>query len=132
MRCLVPLPALLLAGCAALGPVECPGGERPAVTETLYFGSARIGGAVTGEEWTAFLRDVVTPRFPEGFTTWRASGQWRGASNAIMSEKSFVLVIVHAPGAEGSDNIAAIASQYKSRFGQEAVLRVGSSGCFSL
>ena len=132
MRSLFAAPALLLAACTALGPMDCSDGERPAVTETLYFGTARAaGGAVSDEDWAAFLRDVVTPRFPEGFTAWPGSGQWRGASGAIVTEKSFVVSIVHSPGDDSPRKVAEIVSQYKARFGQEAVLRVASGACFS-
>ncbi|HEX4782295.1 MAG TPA: DUF3574 domain-containing protein [Usitatibacter sp.] len=132
MRGLALLLALLLAACEAPGPLRCPDGGRAAVTETLFFGTDRPGGAVSDAQWAAFLGEVVAPRFPQGFTTWPASGQWRGASGEVVRERSFVLSIVHAPGEESARDVAAIASQYKSRFGQEAVLRVASSGCSSL
>ena len=131
MRLALAASTMLLAACTAIEPAPCPEGERPGVTETLYFGTGRVGGApVSEEEWAAFLREVVTPRFPEGFTAWPASGQWRGSSGEILSEKSFVLSILHSPGEEAK--VAAIAARYKSRFRQEAVLRVASRGCFSL
>jgi len=64
MRFLVAaVPALLLAACATPQRAPCPDGERAAITETLYFGTARAaGGAVSEAEWEGFLREVVAPR----------------------------------------------------------------------
>jgi Protein of unknown function (DUF3574) len=87
---------------------------------------------VTAAEWADFLGTSVRPRFPQGLTVWQASGQWKGAGGAPVQERSFVLNIVHA-GDEASDAaVRAIIAEYKSRFAQEAVLRVGSRSCVSL
>src|SRR5437016_3726037 len=44
----------------------------------LYFGrSIPGGGEVSAAEWQRFLADVVTPRFPNGFTIVDAAGQYR-------------------------------------------------------
>ena len=99
----------------------------------MYFGTAKPtgGGIVTPGEWAEFLRTAVTPRFPQGLTVWPASGQWKTAAGAIAREDSFVLSLVH-PGDEHSDRaVRAIAAEYKSRFQQEAVLRVKSAVCAS-
>ena len=44
---------------------------------TLYFGLAHPLGKVSESQWQAFLREEVTPRFPDGLTVWQADGQWR-------------------------------------------------------
>src|SRR5688500_17329335 len=44
---------------------------------TLYFGLARPSGVVSDANWQSFLRDEITPRFPDGLTVWEADGQWR-------------------------------------------------------
>lgn len=82
------------------------------------------GGEVTEEEWRAFVRDEVTPRFPDGFTMWRAEGQWRERDGDIAREPVLVLEIVHGPGIRDEDAIMAIAEAWRERFRQEAVLRV--------
>jgi hypothetical protein len=41
---------------------------------TLYFGLARPAGTISRKEWKAFVAEEVTPRFPQGFTTWEAQG----------------------------------------------------------
>lgn len=122
--------ACLLAACATTP--ACAPGQQPAVAELLYFGTARPGGVVGADDWSAFLREVVTPRFPDGLTTWPAAGQWRGADGTVTRELSHVLNLVH-PGDERSEQgLRAIVAEYKLRFQQEAVLRVKSAACMSL
>ncbi|MGC4097257.1 MAG: DUF3574 domain-containing protein [Nitrospira sp.] len=50
----------------------CKGDERLAVQELLYFGTDTPSGQITPEAWTQFLREMVTPRFPEGLSTWHS------------------------------------------------------------
>jgi hypothetical protein len=90
------------------------------------------GGVVSQEEWSDFLRTVVTPRFPAGLTAWPASGQWRGADGQVVREDSYVLNLIHPGEASTEEGIRAIIAQYKTRFAQEAVLRVRSNVCTSL
>lgn len=101
------------------------------VQESLYFGTAKPSGVVTPEEWAEFLRSTVTPRFPRGLTAWQASGQWRGADGAVIREASHVLNLVHANDATSEKAVLEIVATYKSRFHQEAVLRVKSHACTS-
>jgi hypothetical protein len=131
-RCLALLAAALLAGCGAVD-VPCGPGQQPVAADLLYFGSSRPDGPpVTQEQWDAFLADVVTPRYPSGFTAWPATGQWQGAGGAITREASWVLSIVHPDEPQPEEGIRAIATQYKARFRQEAVLRVKQAACMSL
>jgi hypothetical protein len=122
--------ALVVAGCASL-PGECPGGAERAVSDTLYFGTARPGGIVGPAEWSDFLRDEVTPRFPNGFTAWDAAGQWKSSRGSIEREASHVVSILHPPDAPSDAAVRAIVAAYKSRFAQEAVLRVTAGACTS-
>ena len=133
LRALPPLAAaaLLACACAQVETRACAEGQRASVNDTLYFGTAKPGGAVSGDEWDRFLREVVTPRFPEGFTQWEASGQWKPADGSIVREGSHVLAIVHPASPQAEANVRAIAAEYKSRFRQEAVLRVRSEACVS-
>ena len=132
MRALALLLAVAAAGCAAPGGgAACAAGEERMVNELLYFGTARPQGVVSADEWAQFLRTSVTPRFPQGLTAWPAAGQWKGADGAIVREDSFLLSLLH-PDDEASDAaVRAIAADYKSRFQQEAVLRVKSRACVS-
>lgn len=123
--------ALTLAGCALVNQQACSSGEQLLVQESLYFGTAKPSGVVTPEEWAEFLRSTVTPRFPRGLTAWQASGQWRGADGAVIREASHVLNLVHANDATSEQAVLEIVATYKSRFHQEAVLRVKSHACTS-
>jgi hypothetical protein len=121
----------LLAACSTLEEARCGPGEERSVSELLYFGTAKPGAAVSAEEWSSFLRGAVTPRFPAGFTAWKASGQWQSPGGGITREESYVLNVVHPAGSKEDAAIKGIVSEYKARFGQEAVLRVKADACVS-
>jgi hypothetical protein len=123
---------VLQSGCALPPSLPCAANEQPAVQESLYFGTAKPVGVVSAQEWSAFLAEVVTPRFPAGFTVWPASGQWQGQDGKIVQEPSFVLRLVYPPSAESAQKVQAIIEQYRQRFQQEAVLRVRAQACMSL
>lgn len=112
------LALLLLAGaCAGIQ-------EGGWVQDTLFFGLSRPGGQVSAAEWQDFVDHSVTPLFPDGLTSWPASGQWRGEGQSVQREDSRVLLIVHAPSAQADAALDSICAQYKRRFDQESVLRV--------
>ena len=91
----------------------------------LYFGlSSNDGNGISEQEWTDFLEDVVTPKFPHGLTVLDSSGQWKKGENNIVREQGKVLVLVHKSDAESEANIKAIADSYKSTFKQDSVMRV--------
>lgn len=123
--------AIVSAACAPLRAPSCPAGQQYAVQDTLYFGTAKPNGSVSADEWKRFLEETVTPRFPQGLTTAQAAGQWRGADGAIVREATHVLQLVHLgePAQDGA--VADIAAAYKSKFEQEAVLRVRSPVCIT-
>jgi hypothetical protein len=93
--------------------------------ERLYFGTAMQGGNhVSEDDWTAFLNEVVTPRFPDGLTTWRGRGQWREGTGTIVAENTIVLEIAHPTTSAAAQAIEEIRAEYKRRFRQESVMRV--------
>jgi hypothetical protein len=110
-------------------PPSCPTELRSQVSETFYFGTAKPQGVVSAKEWSDFLAEVVTPRFPQGLTVWPAAGQWRGEDGRIVHEASFVLRLVHSGSAKEEAAVQTIASEYKKRFEQEAVLREHNQVC---
>lgn len=101
------------------------------VSDLLYFGMAKPSGFVSTGEWSDFLSSVVTPRFPQGLTTWKASGQWQSANGTITGEPSHVLNLVHPETPLAEAAVQAIVAEYKLRFQQEAVLRVKAGACVS-
>jgi len=122
---------LVVTGCACLQTHQCSQDENFSVSNLIYFGASKPDGVVTPEQWADFLKNNVTPRFPTGFTEWKASGQWKNTDGKILQEESFVLNIVHPDDKSGDESIRSIIREYKAQFGQEAVLRVRSAACAS-
>lgn len=107
---------LALAGCAT---------PATTVSDRLFFGrSIPGGGNVTEAQWNAFVAEVITPRFPRGYTLWKASGHWRGDDGVSVAEDSSVLEVVHPKDAATDAKLEEIAQAYRQRFNQEAVLGV--------
>ncbi|SHJ36823.1 Protein of unknown function [Roseomonas rosea] len=130
MRAAAALLPLLLAACTA--PPSCPAGTAPAVVAELAFGRNADGVLRVGEaDWSAFLAEEATPRFPDGLSSLDAQGQWRAPDGRIAREPAKLLWLV-LPGAtleEASRRTEPLAAAYKARFGQESVLRSLRSGC---
>lgn len=103
--------------------------DSSVVIERLYFGR-NVGDSlmVTESAWRLFLSEVVTPRFPNGLTTWRAEGQWRGSRGVIEREPSFVMELVHPIAVNVEQTVTEIIIEYKQRFHQESVLRLQLNG----
>ncbi|WP_240462021.1 DUF3574 domain-containing protein [Burkholderia sp. Nafp2/4-1b] len=123
----------LLAGCAAPpSPVSnvsdaslaCrqPDAHRMLQADLLFGRDIAGRGTVTDAQRAAFLADIVTPRFPDGFTLWDTHGQWRDrVTGRIVSEASFVVRIVADDTADTYARLAAIRQAYRERFRQESV-----------
>src|ERR1043165_1199386 len=124
---IAPLPHAPFHAIAADRPCGTIG--KPFVRSTLYFGLSRPAGSITDEEWTAFLRDEVTPRFPSGLTVWEADGQWRRPDQTIAHEKAKVLLLVHDTGAASKRAVNDLIVRYKDRFQQESVLWETANVC---
>jgi hypothetical protein len=131
-RALLAAAACILAGCAAQPANRCAPREQLSINEFIFFGTGTPDGVVTDEQWASFLAEVVTPRFPQGLTTWRASGQWRLQDGRLAQEDSHVLNLVHRADAAQEKAIQDLIGEYRIRFRQEAVLRVKSDSCSSL
>jgi hypothetical protein len=113
---------LILSSCSRTNRIS---GSEKMVVDQLFFGRNVKGiQAVSDSAWSNFLADIVTPRFPKGFTFWPATGQWRYDNGQIEQEASFVVELLHPPSIVADSNIIAITTAYKLRFHQESVLRV--------
>jgi hypothetical protein len=98
------------------------------VSDRLYCGlNIPDGGAVAPSDIDAFIAQEVEPRFPEGFTVWRARGHWKGGS-----EETLVIEILHPHTPQLDAAVRQIADAYRARFRQEAVLRVTSPAAMRL
>jgi hypothetical protein len=119
----------LCGGCAtpqisAAQEPACPlANEQPMLVTQLFFGLSIKGrGPVTRQEWAAFLKRDVTPRFPDGFTVYEAEGQWLNpASHAVVSERSKIMIIAAPDTAEVRAKIAEVSERYRTAFHQQAV-----------
>ncbi len=105
---------------------DSPG--RWMVRTELFFGLSRPdGGMVAEDEWQAFVRDELTPRFPAGLTTVDARGQWLDTSGAgVQREPSRLVVILHESDRAADERIERVRDAYKRRFNQQSVMRVDS------
>jgi hypothetical protein len=121
----------LIAGVAL---VVCAGACFPAMRgdglksghmERLYFGR-NIGDTaiVSDSAWSSFLRDVLTPAFPEGATVWDAAGQWRAPDGKLVRERSFVVELLHLVSPDVEARVQRVIDGYKTRFAQQSVLRM--------
>jgi Protein of unknown function (DUF3574) len=123
---------MLLAACASTASLSpCMPGEERSVMDTVYFGTGMPDGEVSPEDWRSFRDNIVTPRFPEGLTSFKADGQWRNNAGETVSESTYVVQVVHPDSAQIDAAVREVASLYKTRFRQEAVLRVRSASCIS-
>ena len=112
--------------------VQTCGSAAPQLRTTLYFGASRPKGSVSELEWQLFLRDEVTPRFPNGMTVWDAEGQWRGSAGQIAHERTKVLLLVHPDTEASRQAIRAVVDKYRKTFDQESVLWETSHVCAAL
>lgn len=118
--------------CTSTPTMRCSSGEQPVVLDTLYFGTAKPGGTVTADEWTAFLDEMVVPEFPEGLTSWAAAGRWGNSAGLVEREHSYILQLAHIGNQEKDRAVQGIVHRYKSDFHQEAVMRIRSRACRTL
>jgi hypothetical protein len=97
------------------------------VSDVLYLGLSMPGGEVSARQWRKFLREVVTPLFPEGLTVWDAKGQWQRSNGVIVRESSKVLQLIHPDDLEREAAVKEIIKTYKQMFNQDSVMRARSS-----
>ena len=92
----------------------------------VFCGMSYQDGEVTEEEWLRFCDEHVTVAFPDGYTTFEATGNWKGDADETTRENTRVLLIVAPPDAK--DKVLSLAQKYRELFNQEAVLVVTTAG----
>ncbi|AZV37807.1 DUF3574 domain-containing protein [Komagataeibacter xylinus] len=119
-----PAPDPLQAACTTLQ-------ATPMLQVSLLFGLNRPdGGHVSRRDWSRFVRDVVTPRFPAGFSVLRMTGQWRDEhSGRIIREPSRIIWVATPLDPDLRLRLEAIRQAYRQRFRQDAVGLVITPGC---
>ena len=101
------------------------GTSPPAVEVDLYFGLATRQGEVTAADWSAFLAEEVTPRFPDGLSVVDIYGQWQGKNETTPERlRTKMLVIDYPDTPENRARIDAIRSAWRQKTGDQSVMRV--------
>jgi hypothetical protein len=119
---------------AAAAEVSCPiPNQTPMLVVQLFFGlSVKDRGPVSEHEWNSFLRQTVTPRFPDGFTVYDGYGQWLNPkTHSIAREKSKIILIAVPDTAVIRTKISEVSAAYQRDFHQEAVGVLTESACGS-
>ena len=115
---------LAAAGCLR-PPVTGTAGLEERMRTELYFGLSMPDGEVVSEdEWQAFVDEQIMPRFKDGLTILDARGQYLDEGEALIKERTKVVVIIHPDTPRARIEIYNIIQAYKRRYGQGAVLRV--------
>jgi hypothetical protein len=91
----------------------------------LYFGQ-NIGkiDRVSDRQFRQFLRDEITPRFPDGLTVYNADGQYLDQSKRLIRESSKVVSLVLEDTQMNERSLNQIIAAYRQTFQQESVLVV--------
>jgi hypothetical protein len=99
----------------------------------LYFGTGRPDGTVVSDaQFSQFIDEQVTPRFPDGLTLLAGYGQYKNSAGVINKEKSLVLILFYPPQmTDAGKLIEQIRETYKTLYQQESVLRADSSSVIS-
>jgi hypothetical protein len=124
--------ALLFTGVPLAQAQSCPlAVQKPMLIAQLYFGQDVAGhGRVSAKAWNLFLRQTVTPQFPDGFTVFDAYGQWQDSSrHRIVREPSKVVSIALADTADARRGLESVANAYREKFHQQSVGLVTTEGC---
>jgi hypothetical protein len=119
---------VLLGGCADMACGPFGPNARPELVAQMFMGRRYTGGEVSDADWARFAAEVITPRFPDGFTVLDAAGQWRGV-DGVVRESSKVLMVAAPDTAAVRGALAEISDAYKQRFHQQSVGLVITHGC---
>ncbi len=91
---------------------------------TVFFGkSTKDGRAVSRQALDGFVRDVIVPAFPFGFTLLETTGYWYSSKTGqTIYENGFQLVVLHPSEPEEDLKFDAVAEKYRAKFEQTSVL----------
>jgi uncharacterized protein DUF3574 len=125
------LTAAMPAPASSIDPRSCAGPATLYRRTELFLGLSRPGGEpVTTGEFAGFLKEVVTPRFPAGFTVLEGHGQFRDRHGTIVREDARIVVLLYDPlDRTAGARIEAIRRAYAQVFRQGSVLRADGTAC---
>jgi len=107
-----------------------PSEQRMLIAEIFFGRKIKGGGFVTDAKWTKFAAEIVTPNFPDGFTAYDASGQWRDPqTGTIARDPTKVLVVAVKRSPELAGRLQAVMDAYKTRYHQQSVGIVTRDSC---
>jgi len=112
-------------------PVTCGHSQEPRIVAQLLFGCGKgDGGGITQADWSGFVADELTPRFPDGFTVIDSAGQWLNPQQgAIIKEASKVVEIVLPSDTYDAAKIDAVIDAYKHQFRMLSVGLIVQTAC---
>ncbi|MBI3886097.1 MAG: DUF3574 domain-containing protein [Opitutae bacterium] len=121
--------ALLSAGCVSVEHLAAPTASTSSAAATfcdrLNFGRAiPAGGEITDAQWAAFVEEVIVPGFPNGFTIYRGDCNWKGDDGVHVRESAPPFSNSPTRSTTRTRAVDEIATTYRKRFAQEAVLLV--------
>jgi hypothetical protein len=87
--------------------------------------------SVTEADFTRFLDEEVTPRFPDGLTVIDAQGRWSAPAGAAIHEQSKMVMIVLPGRPDDHAKLNAVRDAYKARYHQQSVLLLTRGDCVS-
>ena len=123
---------LVLPVATARAAIDCTSlrGE-PAILVQLFFGRSVQGRAeVSDTEWRSFLRSVLTPAFPDGFTVLDARGQWLNPREKRLVAERTKVVLISAPRTpETMAKVEIVIGEWKQRFRQLSAGSAVSEAC---
>jgi hypothetical protein len=91
----------------------------------LFFGRDIPGdGEVSDTDFQRFLKNIITPRFPDGLTVFDANGQYLDNSGTLIKEKSKNVSLLFEDTLQNKISIYDIINKYTQQFNQESVLQV--------
>ena len=91
----------------------------------LYLGLGRSDSSQISEvEWSEFLSQSITKRFPEGLTVIDASGQVERITGQLVKQASKLVIIIHEDSPENRNALKEIIAEYKKKFQTDYAMQV--------
>ncbi|MBX9925181.1 MAG: DUF3574 domain-containing protein [Hyphomicrobiaceae bacterium] len=92
---------------------------------------------VSEADFEAFLNEVVTPRFPSGFSVIETSGRYRSPSTGVTVQEPGKLLVIALDGSSDLPKewpadwvrVREVADAYKARFSQDSVGLIARTAC---
>lgn len=111
--------------------MQCADGALQYRAQILFGRNIGEQLGVSDADFTRFLDQEVSPRFPDGLTVVDAEGRWREGSDSVREPSKLVIIVL--PGhSDDRAKIGQIARAYATQFQQQAVLTMAEPVCASL